>query len=228
MPCFLRDSRATTPQAHRIARHKISVPGLPEDPVKPTFGGGHQPAVRAQDAGDPLLLRASSTAPGTPARSSPPDRISTGLVETQSAHYGSLIRTPVWGAILHHGNRPDRRRRGPGRAEHVSPGPGNPPRNPGPGHRYLSPHVGHPPCTSTTAATTRSPRRYGAMLPFRRTRRRICPAESRMNWNINFDRQDARMADREGRRARDRCRSGLRAGAHCRLSGFSVGHWRWN
>ena len=41
------------------------------------------------------------------------------LIEVQNAHYGSLIRTPLWRAVLYPRDAGDRRRDPAGGAEHV-------------------------------------------------------------------------------------------------------------
>ena len=64
-----------------------------EDPLKPTFVVDITAQFDAEDGRRSGATRASSMAPGPRARSSPPARTSTRLIETQNAHYGSLIRT---------------------------------------------------------------------------------------------------------------------------------------
>ena len=68
-------------------------PRLPGGPGQADVRGGHQRSVRAEDGRRSAATRASSTAPRAAGEIFPTGQDLYALVETQNAHYGSLIRT---------------------------------------------------------------------------------------------------------------------------------------
>ena len=92
--CFLAGlAQVRRREARRTGRSRSSTPcPTARIRVKPTFVVDISAAVRPEDGRHPLLRAASSTGPRRPGRSFRPGQDLYSLVETQNAHYGSLIR----------------------------------------------------------------------------------------------------------------------------------------